>query len=192
MSVWRREACTSNPDWLHSCVLLPVNIRTDNQSHAGRYDPDWREFHRSPGHHVDAGSLVEILPGRRATSWLRLKGSPSVNRGDLMIAHSNGPKAGPHGGSVWERPAFTESHSGEENYTLAGGGISYRTNFYRQEGSLGSGPFFLSGTRSNGVKFIRLSFRFPQCVSLRGTEDPLPPRFITRSMPTRVAGDRAR
>ena len=30
--------------------------------------------HRSPGHHVDGGSLAEILVVRSATKWLRLYG----------------------------------------------------------------------------------------------------------------------
>jgi hypothetical protein len=30
--------------------------------------------HRSPGHHVDGGSRVEIFVGRSATRWLRLYG----------------------------------------------------------------------------------------------------------------------
>jgi len=28
--------------------------------------------HRSPGHHVDSGSLADIFVGRSATKWLRL------------------------------------------------------------------------------------------------------------------------
>jgi hypothetical protein len=32
------------------------------------------DIHRSPGHHVDGGSLAEILVGRSATRWLRLNG----------------------------------------------------------------------------------------------------------------------
>ena len=31
-------------------------------------------LYRSPGHHVDGGSLAEILVGRSATRWLRLYG----------------------------------------------------------------------------------------------------------------------
>jgi antirestriction protein ArdC len=31
-----------------------------------------RPVHRSPGHHVDGGSLAEILVARNATRWLRL------------------------------------------------------------------------------------------------------------------------
>ncbi len=30
--------------------------------------------HLSPGHHIDGGSLAEILVGRSATRWLRLNG----------------------------------------------------------------------------------------------------------------------
>jgi hypothetical protein len=29
-------------------------------------------LHRSPGHHIDGGSLTEIFVGRKATRWLRL------------------------------------------------------------------------------------------------------------------------
>jgi hypothetical protein len=31
-------------------------------------------IHRSPGHHVDGGSLADIFVGRKATRWLRLYG----------------------------------------------------------------------------------------------------------------------
>ncbi len=31
------------------------------------------DLHRSPGHHVDGGSLAEILVSRSATRWLRLR-----------------------------------------------------------------------------------------------------------------------
>jgi hypothetical protein len=93
---------------------------------------------------------VEILPGRRATGWLRLKGYPSVNRGDLLIAHPNDLRlvrtVVPCGNTV-----LLQNPTRVRKTTLVLGGISYRTNFYRQEGSLGAAPF-LSGTRSNGVK----------------------------------------
>lgn len=51
-------------------------IRSNNQSHAGGYRLilDRREFHRSPGHQLDAGSLAEIFVGRSATRWLCLYG----------------------------------------------------------------------------------------------------------------------
>ena len=32
--------------------------------------------HRSPGHYMDGGLSTEILFGRNATKWLRLKGCP--------------------------------------------------------------------------------------------------------------------
>jgi hypothetical protein len=31
-------------------------------------------FHRSPSHHVEGGSLADIFVVRSATRWLRLKG----------------------------------------------------------------------------------------------------------------------
>jgi hypothetical protein len=45
------------------------NVRSHNESHAGsnRLILDKYNFHRSPGHHVDGGSLTEILVCLRAT-----------------------------------------------------------------------------------------------------------------------------
>src|SRR6266436_2631188 len=36
----------------------------------------WGSSHRSPGHHVDGGSLAEILRCRRATKWDRVRRTP--------------------------------------------------------------------------------------------------------------------
>lgn len=57
------RASTNRTDAGGQCTL------TESKSGAS-----WQTYHRSPGHHVDGGSLVEILFGRSAMRWPRLYG----------------------------------------------------------------------------------------------------------------------
>jgi hypothetical protein len=61
----------------HPLAKYSVPAATYDERHAGCYGLilDRGEVHyRSPGHHVDGGSLAVILVGRSATRWLRLYG----------------------------------------------------------------------------------------------------------------------
>jgi hypothetical protein len=59
------------------CEVADIAVDDAEQRSDGRLVPRdavgaHASVHRSPGHHVDGGSLAEILVARNATRWLRL------------------------------------------------------------------------------------------------------------------------